>query len=656
MAGAIATATELLTGKIPIPKEIQERLSRGYERMRGDAPKRNECLAFWRGEQYRFVNSENVLVGQPTTTSAYEREGKPPHVVRRTRNIIFDVVEHEVANANRRVPGYEVTPSTATPEDESAARLSQQIARYGYDEWMIRRITDSVIRFAIVADEGFAWPYFDTSIGPFIEPEPGVTIGRGDVRVRVFGPNEVYWEPGVNFDDTRWLAITQARDIETTKALEGFVGGELKADAQGSEVGGERNSQAAKLVMVTDYLERPSQKFPNGRWLTFANERVIVGERPYPCADHEGKILDEPVLHRLSYAIDPDSDRDRGLVRHLLDAQRTINNAINKQTMWVDLAMNPQVIFWNGGFAKGQRLTNEPGAAYNATGTGKVEWRPVPPMPPELSQMKEEARGDIAQIAAQNDIPSQVESAQGIQALIERDMGRRYSFTAHLAEFHSRLMRHCLYLVQRYYDEERLIKVQGEFGADTIPEFRGSELRGQVDVTVLPGSLEVMTRKQSEERIMAYADRGWITPQAAMAAIAGGTAESLVASYQKDIARAHQIIRKIKAGPEVLFGSPPRMENGVPVEGWMPRQFDNIDVQMSVFEDWMKTVEFDGLEPAMQEAANTYYEALRQLKAQKLAEQSQAQEMMAVSQGAANAAKPQGPIPTPEAQAERLPE
>jgi len=643
-------------GKIEIPKEIKERCDRGYERMQSEAPKRNECLAFWRGDQYRFVNSENVLVGQPTTTSAYERSGKPPHVVRRTRNMVFDVVEHEVAAANRRVPGYEVTPSTPDPEDESAARLAEQIARYGYDEWSIRRATEAVIRYAVCCDEGFAWPFYDVSVGPFMDDGEGGRIGRGDVRIRVFGPNEVFWEPGVNFDDSPWIAIVQARDLHRTEQEPGYVGGKLQADAQNAETGGERTKQAAKLVLVTEYLERPCPDYPEGRWFTFANERVIVGERPYPCFDHEGKVLDEPVLHRLSYAVDPDSDRDKGLVRHLLDAQRTINNSTNKQIMWVDLAMNPQVIIWNGGFAKGQRLSNEPGAAYNATGTGKIEWRPVPEMPPALSQMKSEAMRDMAQMAAQNDIPGSVESAKGIQALIERDQTRRYNFTANLAEFHSRLMRHCLYLVQRYYSEDRLIKVQGEFGADTIPEFRGSELRGQMDVTVLPGTLESLSRKAMEERIMAYADRGWISPQAAMAAISGGTAESLVASYQKDIARAHQIIRKIKAGPEVLFNTPPRMENGMPVEGWMPRQFDNIDVQMSVFEDWMKTVEFDSLEPAMQEAANTYYEALRQLKSQKLAEQSQAQEMMAVSQGAANAAKPQGPIPTPEAAAEQLPE
>lgn len=641
--------------RTPVPKDISPRLDRGRERMRSEAPQRNECLAFWRGEQYKYVNSENALVGQPTTTSAYDRSGKPPHVIRRARNLMFDIIEHEVAASIQRVPNYEVAPTTPDPEDEAAARLSQQILRFGYDKWRVRKAVEAVVRYAVIADEGFAWPYFDNTIGPFMDDGEGGKVGQGELRIRVFGGNEVGWEPGVDFDLARWHFIEQARDIEEVEELPGYMGGDLRADAQNSESGGERSKQAAKLVMVTEYLERPCAKYPEGRWLTIANDRVIVGERPYPCTDGDGEVIDEPVIHRLSYAMDPDSDRGKGLGRHLLDAQRTINNSVNKQTMWVDLAMNPQVIIWNGGFAKGQRLTNEPGAAYQANGTGKVEWRPVPQMPQGLSEMKSEAEANMAQIAAQNDIPSQVQSAKGIQALLDRDQNRRYNFTANVAEFYSRIGRHCLYLVQKHYTERRLIKVQGEFGADTIPDFLGSQLRSQVDVTVLPGSIEVLTRGAAEQRILAYADRGWISPQAAMAAIAGGNAESLIQSYQKDISRAHQIIRKIKQGPEVLFSTPPRFENGEPVEGWLPREFDNIEVQMSVFEDWQKTVEFDALEPGMQEAAGIYYQSLKQLKAQKQAEQAQAQQLMAETQGAANAAKPQGPIPTPEAAQEQLP-
>ena len=52
-------------------------------------------------------------------------------------------------------------------------------------------------------------------------------------------------------------------------------------------------------MLVTDYYERPCPKWPNGRWLTTANKRVIVDNRridptaeylwqDYPLQDADG--------------------------------------------------------------------------------------------------------------------------------------------------------------------------------------------------------------------------------------------------------------------------------------------------------------------------------------------------------------------------------
>lgn len=639
--------------KIPVPPNVDARLRRSKGRRREGDGSRNEAMEFWRGNHYRWVDSQGALQSLPTTTSAYEKKGKPPHVIRQSRNLLFDVVEREVSAALQRIPGYDVSPTSSDPERVSAARLATKVCYYGHDKWHLRRAIEGVVRYAIIQnDGGFAWPYFDNTVGPFMDDGEGGQIGQGEIRVRVFGGGEVSWEPGVDFMDSRYHVLEQARDIDDVMEMEGYVGGNLKADAQNAEGGGERSKQAEKLVLVTEYLERPCAKYPVGRWLTIANNRVIVEERPLPLTDGNGEVVDEPVIHRLTYAMDPDSDRDRALVPQLLDAQRTIDNAVNKQQMWVDLAMNPQLVIWNGGFAKGQKLTNEPGAVYKAFGQGKVEWRPVPAMPADLSEIKAEARQDIASISAQNDIPQNVDTARGIQALLDNDHARRANFLQNLADFDSRLARHCLYLVQKHYTESRLLRIRGAWGWESISGFRGSQLLGENDVRVLPSSLETLTREQREQRVMAYADRGWIAPQAAMAAIDRGTAEELVRSYEYDIARANLIVQKIKEGPEALFATPDRPD-GTP--GWMPRKFDNIDVQLSILADWMKSPDYDSCEPGMQEAANVYYDALEQLKAQKQAEQANAQAMMAESQGAANAAKPQGQIPTPQGAQEQLP-
>lgn len=626
-------------------KSLRQKLERGRARMQEDATKRQECFEFWRGNQYCYVSGEKYLVAQGTVTNA-DGSGKPRHRVRLKRNLLIDVVAHEVSAANQRVPDYEISPSTIDPEDVSAARMAQKVARYGYDCWRLRDVTTKVITEAVVGDGGFAWPYFDNQVGTPLDEN----VATGEICVRVFGGNEVFWEPGVRFQDSRWHGIDQARPVDQVYEMPGYLGGKLTADASASHILGEgKVPSQAQMVMVTEYLERPSLKTPRGRRVVIANNKVICAEEDYPCVDGKGQPVDEPVLHYLSYIVDPEKDRDMGLVEHLVDSIRTYNNAGNKAVEWVNLALNPQMICGPGGMRT--RMTDEPGAIFEVVATAGVtpQWRPVPPVPPELFTVQDRALGDIGRIAAQNDIPQQVESGKGIVALNERDDQRRQDFISNLADFHSRLMRHCLYLVQRYYTEGRLLKIKGSFGWETIPSFRGADLRGQADVTVFPGSIEPRTRAAIEAKVLAFADRGWIPPQAAMAAINGGTAEDLIDDYERDVQRANTIIQKIKMGPEALFGG---MEvpgpNDMEIPDWMPREFDNIPVHKSVFESWMKTQEYDAATPDMKTAANLYYSALLNLEAEKAAREAAQQQAMAESLGMGNAARPQGAKPMPD--------
>src|ERR1700741_3139798 len=225
------------------PPHIEERIKRGRDAMREGAPRRNMCLAFTRGEQYRWVDSKNVLMSQ-ATTSNYDGRGKPRHRVRSVRNFIFDINETEVAAAIQRIPGYDIAPTSTEPRRISASRLARKVAYYEYDQAGVRKASERVIRYAVAAAEGFAWPYFDNTIGPYFqdEDEEGnpkvdemgnpVLIGEGDIRIRVYGPNEVMWEPGLNFDESRWYAIEQARDMDSVMESQGYLGGKLDPNAQ----------------------------------------------------------------------------------------------------------------------------------------------------------------------------------------------------------------------------------------------------------------------------------------------------------------------------------------------------------------------------------------------------------------------------------------
>jgi hypothetical protein len=631
---------------------VQDRALRAEGRMRELAPLRNECWQFARGNSYVFRTQENTLVQQATTVSARGR-GKPPHRVRSERPILVPLIRQEVSHATQRVPSYHVTPSNTDPSVVHAAGVAEQVALYGYDKWKIQDATADVVMSAIVADEGFAWPYWDTCAGPPIgvDPASDTLLYQGEVCVRTFTANEVGWEPGVRFEDSRYYLIVQARPVDEVLAMPGCLVTGLSADATDRQlIGTGKPSTGTRLVLVKEYLERPSKKHPMGRRIVMANGGVILPEEDYPLTDVKGHPVDQPVLHKLSVIRDPDSDHDLGMVRFALDAIRTFNDANNKAIEWKNLALNPQVLAPPGTIL--QPLTDEPGAVFECTRPDLVSWRPVPQVPRELFEMADRARADLAFIFSQNDIPSGVEAAAAIQTILTRDQNARALFLKYLADFHSRLMHDCLVLVAKHYSEPRLLEINGGFTPDVIPDFVGSDLMSQVAVRVTPDSLEPYTRDSIERKVFAYADRGWISPQAAMSAIDNGSAEGLVKDYELHLGRADLIIRKIKLGPEVLFGT---ADNPDGTPGWMPRRFDKVEVHKQRFEMWFMTAEYDHLDIGQKEAANLYYDALLQIEAQKQAEAMAAQAAQAEQLGLNNAARPQGFKPSPDMPAPAAP-
>jgi hypothetical protein len=255
----------------------------------------------------------------------------------------------------------------------------------------------------------------------------------------------------------------------------------------------------------------------------------------------------------------------------------------------------------------------------------------------------------MQRIAAQNDTPQDA-SGRALQVLVERDANARQAFLARLAEFHSRLMRHCLMLVSEHYTEPRLLKINGRFGPESLTDFTGADLRTQTDVTVFPESIEPRTRQALEQRVLGYADRKWVSPEKAMAAIEQGTAADLVDSYELDVARAHRVIQKILAGPQAFLAEPLQPgPDGQDVPSWMPRTgIDNLSVHRSIFQDFAKTQEFEIADNAVREATLLYLQGIDYLEQKEQEKAAMQQSMMAQQLGMANAARPQGATPSPD--------
>lgn len=656
------------TRTIPIPSAIKRCLDRGRNAMLRDASKRRLCMRFTRGDSYLYLDERGMMQSRATVTHV-GGGGKPPHRSRKVYNFIGPIVEDKVSSATQRIPNYEIDPATTDPEDAGAAKISEKVSTYGYDQWRVRKASIDTVKTAIGGGgAAYAMPYFEGNVGPYSFVD-GKWVGQGDVRIKTFNGNEVYGEPGCDFDLSPWWCTEQAQPIDQVKEMPGYVGGPLTPDASTSDIPNDRHPDE-QMVMVVNYYERPCPKWPTGRWLTMANGRVIVDARlfdptaefpwqPYPLLDAEGEVLDEPLLHRLVYTHDPENDNDFGLTWQLIDFQRTLQDCLNKMIEYKNRGLNLQML------APVNSLIDHPDDVPNAIRYYRLspngeqpKWEPAPDAQVlnALISIFNLALDQMHQVSAYEDIHADPNvAARTTAAVIERSIARWQVFLGDLAEWHSRLMRHCLLLVSRYYTEPRLIEVRGRMGWESIPDFKGAKLLGQTNVRVFPGSLEYLSRSQIMAKVQFYATMGWVNGQQAMMAIENGQAEYLTESHDLDVAKVNRIIRKIRDGS--IMEMPTRVEmvdvadpatgvvQKVPheVPAWMPSDFDDVPVWQQNLANWMKTEDYENSPPEAQEVARLMWQGLQEIERQQAERAAQQQLAQAQKIGMGNASKPQMP-------------
>lgn len=651
-----------------IPSDIKRKLERGRTNHKKWLPGWAECLSFIEGRQFVFQAKAS------TGTALQELEtrewgDKDPNRARTVRNRVLGFYLSEISMGTQRVPSYEVSPENNDPEIINAARLGEKVLLYLYDFLRLRKSLVECYGYAVSCGEGFLRPYWDPSAGQMLPPvcpdcgqittaEIGTDtvctycqtaftvegLHEGELCVRAYGPHEVYWEPGLMFDRSPWHAIDTAMTISQAQQLPGFYGGDLRPDTQaaGSFIQGQISRQAASpdTVMVTEYLELPSDTDAEGRRFYMANGRQITPTDPYPMIV-QGPEGPEPVILKVPYVPTPWRDRDMGLVEHLVDAQRTYNDCVNKGIEHKNLFIHPHWTAPVGSMTAARMKATAGGITYyNVVGGGQQKPEPVvaPPIPDGLFRMADQAIADMEEISSQRGLPDTATSGVEISARIERDQIRRQFVIQALADFHSRLGHHLLAYVQKYFTEARNLVIAGHAGAEYVYDFKGADLKNQLAVRVLPGSIEPQTRAAMEQKILAYADRGWISPDRAMAAIDNGTVEDLAKDFELDEAKQQRENQAMEAAGSGLPGA--ALPDAAP--------FDNHQVHLGVLHARMKTREWESLPEGVRVAFQAHEAQHQQFLRQQAAEAQAAQVQTAQQLGMANATRPSsGQMPPP---------
>lgn len=621
--------------------------------VRTHEPRWRELWAHFDGDQYAYVSASD---GQLTTLETREGGTKPAHRPRLARNRMTRAIVNECSILTSRFPSYDAVPINHDPDTVNTANVGTKVLINQHRELKLRRKFFQVVQNAAVTGDGYAWPYWDGSVGAPIMHEPSAEermagaadqvdtgLREGAVEVRALRQEQVGWEPGVEFERSRWYVIRLTEATAEIPKIPGYVGPEtVTADALPFQLNAKDAQGQRSLAFVYHYLERPSMEHPKGRWIQSVGGKIIVPPADYPCS------ADIPVVHRMPWIERGDRrDRSLGLGELVIDIQRAINRICNQLIAWRNLILVPQVLAPRGTLVKPE-LSEEPGLVVEFDGPTPPQWRQVPDIPPGLYKELENAYADMDFIVGQGPaVLPNIASGSGIQAANEREQSYRSMLLGNLADLYASVGRHILYLVAEHWTEERILQVTGKFGVESIPAFKGTVLQGQIaGVTVSEASIEPRTRESQEAKIVMFADKQWISPEKAMQALHSGSADEIIDSFELDIGRVHRQISQLK-----LLGQNPTLQGlPVPPEALIPMakpRIDNHQVFISVITDWMKTVDFERQPELVQVAAENWLEQHEQAIQKAQLQEAQMAGIMAQSQGMGNAAAPQTPAGAP---------
>lgn len=624
-------------------------------------------LAFYKGRQYVYWNRQaNRMEELPTADG-----DKPRFRVRLVSNQILTGAQSLVAKYTKTKPVITATPSSADDHDVKAAQMSEMLFEHWWDDLQLDDKLEEALYWAIIAGQGWwhiCWdkhagkalkftvdpqgnPITNDSLKTLYQQElrnVGVpieavekTVYLGDVKVEAVSPFNVYIDPNAKTEtDAKYAICIHNLDPDEIKAR-------WKVDVTPDSVPAtedttlpvgyhiDNSEKTTKRVYCGYFLPTPS--LPKGRIVWWMDEpKQILEDKPW---DYPDTCL--PLVKFAGVRV-PGQAYDEAIVTHALPLQKELNRTLSQIVEYKNLTIKPRV--WAPVGSLRQRMTNEPGAVYEFTPIGglKPEIEELPTMPPYVFDHLADINGRIKEVfsiteVTDGNLPPNLEAATAIDLLQEMASDRLAPQIKMYEKALGRAGQYLLGLAQRYYEEPRLLKIKGSSGSPQVQAFSRADITGGVDVRVESGSGLPRTRAGRQARIEKWVELGVMSPSQAWKYLDIADMRSLSAKFQADEDQASREHEKLLQGqpinvqamqaaiqqvqtPDPILGIPVNPQTGAPwnspeeVQAFVqdaayePLPYENSSAHLDVHATYMKSVEFEGLNPQQQQAFVTHYQ------------------------------------------------
>lgn len=427
-------------------------------------------------------------------------------------NYILPNIQNRLARLTKSPPRYSVKPNSTSDDDREAARLGLYVIN---QIWDMQRINKKRLTMTMAMQQcGFAYfkASWDPSLGPKIpfadEDDEGNLVIKyqslGDVRVDVCSPFEVFVDPlAKTHEEVNKLVHAKIRPISYFRTQYPERGHLVKPEevwlqsleyekrinsynAQGSTGSGAGNAVDNSAIELM-YYEKPSYKHPQGRHVIVANG-VLLKDDKLP--------IDEIPFAKFDDILVAGKYNSESVITHLRPLQDQYNRNLTKRSQWVNRLLNGKFIVPRGSGLKSSAINDQSGEVveYDPVPNGAApQAMQVPNIPSYAYNEDDYIKGQMNELAgvaeiSKGSVPSAGIPAIGMQFLQEQDDTRIGTITENNEYGYADVGRFILKFVHDFYTYPRTLKIAGKGMEYAVRSFRGEDLKGNFDVTVIRGS------------------------------------------------------------------------------------------------------------------------------------------------------------------------
>lgn len=247
-----------------------------------DVLEKHGHLKIWR-KSYKYYNNSIRLGGE------LNRAGEQNEYTTINVNHYRNILQHLLVLTVSQRPAFQARAANSDYRSQTQTILAQGLLDYYMREKRLERELRQATEYALMYGEGFVECVWDPNIGEIYgeHPETRALVREGDVRYKSYSANNVIrdlYNPDPNVD---WVILRSLENRHDIIAQNEEYKDEISAASDDFRVNTRNISNTtlknqSDLIPVYYFYHKPTPAIPDGRFVQFISDNVILFDGPLP--------------------------------------------------------------------------------------------------------------------------------------------------------------------------------------------------------------------------------------------------------------------------------------------------------------------------------------------------------------------------------------